>query len=253
MRKFFILLMALDFGHNSQAVGINDTGVTSCFNDTTIASISVTTDAGDYPRQDCRYGRDAAQPAGGLSKTGTGGKGFDFTKISNNGADLPATAALGTGATDWACTRDNVTGLTWEIKTTSGLRNQTYTYTWYKSDSSSNGGSPGTASNSTSFTCSPTGRCDTEKFTSDVNGQLLCGASNWRLPTRSELGSIVDFGRTSPATDTDYFPNTPASAFWSDTAAIGAPFAWQIDFDNGLTNLINKGIASALRLVRAHP
>jgi predicted secreted protein len=236
------------------AAGINDTGVTSCFSGTTGDSVTVATDNGSYPRQDCRYGRDAAQSAGKLGKTGAGAKGFDFTKISNSGTVLPSSAALGTGGTDWACTRDNVTGLIWEVKTNSGLRSLNYTYTWYKSDSSTNGGDPGTASTGSSFTCATGGRCDTEKFRTDVSNQSLCGATNWRLPTRRELGSIVDYGRTSPPLDIDYFPNTPASAFWSDTAdGKYSGFAWQIDFDKGLTSSIDKGIASAVRLVRTGP
>jgi hypothetical protein len=46
-----------------------------------------------------------------------------YTKIANNGANLPDSALLGTGPTDWACTRDNRSGLLWEVKTAdSGLR-----------------------------------------------------------------------------------------------------------------------------------
>ena len=47
-----------------------------------------------------------------------------YTKMANNGAELPDSAYLGSGATDWACSRDNATGYIWEVKTTSGLRNQ---------------------------------------------------------------------------------------------------------------------------------
>jgi hypothetical protein len=78
---------------------------------------SISGDAGTHPRQDCRYGRDAAAAAGVLTKTGGGAKGFDYTKIANNGTTLGAGAALGNAPTDWACTKDNITGLTWEVKT----------------------------------------------------------------------------------------------------------------------------------------
>ena len=56
-----------------------------------------------------------------------------YTKIANNGAELPDSAYFGSNTGDWACTRDNATGLIWEVKTTSGLRNQSNTYTNYDS------------------------------------------------------------------------------------------------------------------------
>ena len=124
-----------------------------------------------------------------LPKVGAGGKGFDFSKISNNGAVLPASATLGTDPNDWACTYDNHTGLMWEVKTTSGLRSQSHTYTWY--DSVHNyGGNPGTASGGT---CQTTGRCDTEKFTADVNAAGLCGKTDWRMPTHQELYNLAEY------------------------------------------------------------
>ncbi len=55
-----------------------------------------------------------------------------YTKIANNGTDLPDSAVLGSGATDWACTRDDTSGLIWEVKTgDGGLRDANKTYTNY--------------------------------------------------------------------------------------------------------------------------
>ncbi len=205
-------------------------------------------DGGTYPRQDARYGRDAQAAAGTLSKTGGGGKGFDFTKIANNGSVLSASATLGSGSTDWACTRDNVTGLIWEVKTTSGLRSQSHTYTWYNSNSAINGGAVGTASGGY---CATSGRCDTEKFVQDVNAAGLCGASDWRMPTVKELEGIVDFGRVNPAIDPDYFPNTPGSYFWSGSPyADGSYDAWYVYFGYGGAYGNYRGNGYAVRLVR---
>ena len=70
---------------------------------------------GEFRNQFCFFykaisqGRDASAIAS--TKTGVGGAGFDFTKIANNGDELLPNAALGKGLKDWACTRDNVTGL----------------------------------------------------------------------------------------------------------------------------------------------
>jgi len=238
-------------GLAAHAAGLNDTGITDCWNDTGVANGSVAADGGTHPRQDCRYGRDAAAAAGTLPKVGAGSKGFDFTKIANNGSVLPASATLGSGATDWACTRDNVTGLIWEVKTSSGLRSKSYTYTWYDSNSSTNGGSVGTASGGS---CETTGRCDTEKFVADVNSVGLCGASNWRMPSRQELVSIVDYSRPypGPSIDTPYFPNTPASSFWSASAyADDSGGAWFVVFGYGYASSLVKYGSYQVRLVRA--
>lgn len=101
------------------AAGLNDTGQTSCYNAVDVSaacSAAVGGDAGTNPRQDARYGRDVQAAVGTLSKVGAGAAGFDFTKIANNGTTLPASAALGIATTSWACTKDNVTGLIWEVK-----------------------------------------------------------------------------------------------------------------------------------------
>lgn len=233
----------------AQAAGLNDTGITDCSNDTGVVSTGVEADTGSHPRQDCRYGRDPAAAAG-MPKTGAGGKGFDFSKIANDGTLLDAAVALGTGATDWACTRDNVTGLIWEVKTSSGLRNQSHTYTWFNSDTASNGGSAGTASNGS---CATVGRCDTEKFVADVNSAGLCGASTWRMPSVKELQSLADLGRSNPAIDPTYFPNTPASYFWSASAnAYSSDGAWVVSFGGGHAYGYSKySYPNQVRLVRA--
>lgn len=229
---------------------LNDTGITFCGDASTNTAdcVTVGSDTGAYPRQDATQGRDAAAVAGTLTKVGGGSAGFDFTKIANNGSELPANAALGIGPIDWACTRDNVTGLTWEVKTTSGLRGMSHTYTWYNSDSATNGGGVGTASGGI---CHQTGRCDTEKFVQDVNAAGLCGSSSWRMPKVIELEGIADLGRTYPAIDTTYFPNTLSSGFWS-----GSPYAnksinaWLIYFNVGLASIFSRNSGNIVRLVR---
>jgi hypothetical protein len=90
---------------------------------------------------------------------------------------------------------DNVTGLMWQqvVSTT--------TYTW---------------SQAVAF-------CPTLK---------LAGHSDWRLPSRIELVSIVDFGVTSGASiNATYFPSTPGSWFWSSSPLAGSSYrAWFVFF-----------------------
>ncbi|CAK0760484.1 hypothetical protein CCP3SC5AM1_2860002 [Gammaproteobacteria bacterium] len=106
--------------------------------------------------------------------------------------NFTASAALGTGPKDWACTRDNVTGFLWEVKTNDGLHDQG-NYTWDEAMGS---------------------------FVTAVNAVGLCGFNDWRLPTIKELTGIVHYSSpgSDPTIDLTYFPNTPASGIWSASA-----------------------------------
>lgn len=241
-----LLLAAGATAHAATVVPLNDTGQTLCY-DSAGAAASCATVADDG-----RYGRDAANTAGALTKTGAGTKGFDFTKIANDGTTLAAGAALGTNPTDWACTKDNVTGLTWEVKTTSGLRSNAHLYTWYSTDGASNGGNAGTANGGT---CTDGTGCDTEKFVADVNTAALCGYTDWRLPGLRELQSLVDFSvpasGAAPTIDATYFPNTQINWFWSANNYSSVPaFAWNVVFDLGVSFADFKSVSHYVRLVR---
>ena len=119
-----------------------------------------------------------------------------YTKLDAQGNDLPDSA------TSWVMVKDNVTGLIWEVKTDDGSIHDKYNrYTWYDSNSETNGGYAGTPGDGT----------DTEDFINGLNSQNFGGHSDWRLPTKEELQSIVDYGSTNPAIDTEYFPNTVSS------------------------------------------
>lgn len=231
------------------AQGLNDTGITVCTNDTAV-SIGVESDAGTHPRQDCRYGRDPAMSNGVINKVGGGRAGFDFTKIANDGSVLDATTLLGTGPKEWACTRDNVSHLIWEIKTTSGLRSAAHTYSWYKSDTATNGGFVGTPSGGV---CAISGRCDTEKFVNDTNASNLCGASNWRMPTQQELNSIIDYGVNNITVNIEYFPNNwgTSSYIWTASAyAVSLYDAWGVAASYGGFGTAAKSQSHYVRLVR---
>lgn len=183
-----------------------------------------------------------------------------YTKIANNGTELPDGAALGADASEWACTRDNATGRVWEVKTTSGLRSQDHTYTWY--DSHSPDGSPGFPSITPN--CATAGRCDTEKYTEDVNAAGLCGAADWRMPTRDELLGIVDASQaTPPKIDPGFFPHTllteVSPSVWSSLFWSGSPYegmlnnARVVDFYSGNHTFGQRNYGFHVRLVRAGP
>jgi len=242
---------------NSSAAGIisddDAPSGTGTLNDTGI------TWGGDYPdgnnggctgteigAQDCSHGRDATH-----NDDSDGHAGFSFTKISSTGQELPASA------TSWACVKDNITGLIWEVKTDDGgLHDKDDTYNWYNTDSSSNGGAVGYADDDGN-TCSgydsgdSSTFCNTQAYVNRVNNAGWCGATDWRMPTRKELQGIVSFDRTNPSIDTGYFPNTRSSDVWSGSpSAHGSSYAWVVYFYNGNSGSGSRNSSWFVRLVR---
>lgn len=80
-------------------------------------------------------------------------------------------------------------------------------------------------------------------------------ASDWRVPNRKELESIVEFCGHSPAINQAMFPPTPSERFWSSTTFVETPVhAWDVYFSDGYSGIANKQEGrSAVRLVRTAP
>jgi hypothetical protein len=244
----------------AQVRPLNDTGMIACYDATaatgTVSNATPDPEAAGFDGQDCTRGAAAADALGRMVKVGASAvPGRDYTKIANDGSVLPASATLGPNPGDWGCTRDNVTGLIWEVKTTSGLRNQSHTYTWYDTNAAVNGTIPGTLGTAT--TCSSTlTNCNTTAYRNAINAltgaSRLCGATDWRLPTYFELRSLLDHGAAAgPTIDPTYFPNTPSADFWSGTtSSVNAFFAWALRFQAGENLVIQKVSQFHVRLVR---
>lgn len=74
--------------------------------------------------------------------------------------------------------------------------------------------------------------------------------SDWRVPNKDELASLVIQGR-SPAICQDAFPDTPNSFWTSSPYEDGSTYAWLVSFTNGNVYPLNRGNYSGhVRLVR---
>lgn len=192
-----------------------------------------------------------------------------YTKIANDGSKLPDSATLGANPKDWACTRDNKTGLIWEVKTTDGgLRDWENLYSWYEPDASKNGGFEGYTDTDWGMpNCSTRDNCNTYSFKNAVNTQGLCGKNDWRMPTKDELKKLVycsnnkydsrgncrDYRSiTRPAINTSYFPNTGTQySFWSSSSDTNhTKEVVNVNFYEGFDSFSFKGHKNYVRLVR---
>lgn len=249
------LITPLAFLPLTAHAALNDTGQTQCYNGSAMVACTATNtgDTAAYPGQDGRYGRDPAYAAGLFAKTGGGAAGFDFSPLDASGNPIALTGNPAVPASTPACERDNVTGLTWEVKTDDGgFRDKGWTYTWYSTDDSTNGGNAGGAGNTTSCSNTLSGQnCNTANYVAAVNSAVLCNHADWRLPREEELLSLAYIGASNPAIDSNYFPNTPASNFWSASSyVVGPDSAWYVDFNYGRALALPKAFDYAVRLVR---
>jgi hypothetical protein len=62
---------------------------------------------------------------------------------------------------------------------------------------------------------------------------LSLNGGGWRVPSRKELETIVDYSRSNPAIDPVVFPNTPAGAFWTSSTVVGTGGGWSVHFGEG--------------------
>jgi hypothetical protein len=79
----------------------------------------------------------------------------------------------------------------------------------------------------------------------------FAGRTDWRLPNKNELESLVERRCYNPAINATFFPNTPSSWFWSASPYAGSPNgAWFVSFGDGSVSIIGKYYAQSVRLVR---
>lgn len=207
---------------------LNDTGITAsqCNAAGSYAPVSCTSPEALAlnDMQDGMVGRDVTH-----NDDSDGKAGFSFSLVPKpSGGHYDKTE----------CVKDNVTGLMWEGKTSDrGPRDGSRTFTNY---GDGRGG-------------------DASAYVASINSAGICGHSDWRLPDRHELQSIVDYGvsRPGPLVDGAWFPNTPrnfwyASPYWSSSPLAGYPGSvWTVDFADGSVRDTSRGSGLPhVRLVR---
>ncbi|KPA16471.1 secreted protein containing DUF1566 [Candidatus Magnetomorum sp. HK-1] len=112
-----------------------------------------------------------------------------YTKLDEKGNPLPDDAP------SWVMIKDNVTGLIWEKKTQDDSISDKYNrYTWSEAK---------------------------YDFIETLNRNKFGGASDWRLPTIYELGSIVNLNSGYLIPNDKYFYNTISNIYWSSTTCFG--------------------------------
>lgn len=178
----------------------------------------------------------------------------DLYKVSNDGK------MIAKNSPEWSCVYDSTRHLLWENKTKANVN---YSYSWYNPTDSE----PGYESKGK---CGNPGSCDTQKYIKDVNGNQLCGYSDWRLPTTKELEYLVVCPKTKsgswvenykcidyrtdgldPQINSEYFPNTGNYSYWSSETYLELTrSAWFVNFYTGESDRNSKFDLNSVRLVR---
>jgi len=135
----------------------------------------------------------------------------------------------------WPLVKDNITGLTWEVKTKNdySIHGKDKLYTWQGA----------------------------QNFINDLNNRKFGGYNDWRLPEIQELSSIFNcrYGEKDSNTENSaHFPNTEPAPYVTSTSLSHyntpyneAPSAWHIDFSNGVIYERNWSLAPVrVRAVR---
>ena len=171
-----------------------------------------------------------------------------FIRLDEQGLAIEDSGKSSTGT--WHCVLDQKTGLVWEVKTRNqGLHYQDNTYSWFNPDTRVNGGLAGYPGGA-DCRSKP---CDTRNFIEKVNEIGWCNAHDWRLPTREELRSLVNYKQKElgPAIDHIVFPNSVNQFYWSaESNATNAEEAWGIGFAFGFDYAYFKNNLGHVRLVR---
>jgi hypothetical protein len=90
---------------------------------------------------------------------------------------------------------------------------------------------------------------DAKSYCADLTLDL----ATWRLPTKSELESIVNDTVLAPTIDGTWFPSTPDAPFWTSSPSAGNPgSAWLVFFDSAYSDDASGGPSTPARVRCVH-
>lgn len=136
-----------------------------------------------------------------------------FTKLDITGNRLDESSTWSTGH---RLTLDENTGLIWEIKSNreEDINFAGSSYTWEEAQA---------------------------LYISKLNDMAYGGHTDWRLPNKDELRSIMDYSHTAPAVNSEFFPNLPSDLYWTSVTYQMQPvFAWSLFSGLGSATAISK-------------
>ena len=133
------------------------------------------------------------------------------------------------------CVRDNASGLIWQGQTAAGtgLRANDAYKTNFDSISGNQNTSIGNPVPATQLQIDAS--TNSIGFKTAVNATNLCNSASWRLPTVTELLSIVKSSET-PKIDNAWFPNAVTKYYWTNSPDTFDDLANVVDFSNGLAD-----------------
>jgi len=163
-----------------------------------------------------------------MSLTTVSGEDSDYTINHSHYIKLDETGqALSDSATQWVMVHDEITGLTWEVKTNDlSIHNYGITYIWSK----------------------------LSEFIDTLNVDEFGGYSDWRIPDIAELSSLLKLTPNNHM-DQQFFPHYNPSLYWTSVLSQLSPnyMAWAVNFENANIESLFKTSPYHVRAVRGKP